>query len=208
MISASRASCIRQKDNDSTERTLAFIAQNVRGLSATKLECSFELNSKMRLSAVITETKRYAESEAVEYARVHALRVVGGDFNAQSAVRQPDSLVGVRDTVRGPFGIPHVNRAGEALFEGLVSYPRHICAVKPRIDRTLLDDPVLKLKIQNSVVDLIDASQKRQYAALTKHSSQVWYPIRCRLVIRVLNSLPLVCWMLHLNVLQRSTLRW
>jgi hypothetical protein len=81
------------------------MAQNVRGLSATKLECLFEPNSKMRLSAVITATKRYAESDAVEYAREHALLVVGGDFNSQSAVRQPDSLVDVTDTVRGPFGI-------------------------------------------------------------------------------------------------------
>ena len=207
MISASRASCIRQKDNDSTERTLASIAQNVRGLSATKLECLFELNSKMRLSAVITETKRYAESDAVEYARVHALLVVGGDFNAQSAVRQPDSLVGVRDTVRGPFGIPHVNRPGEALLDVLVSCPRHLCAVKPRVDRTLLNDPVVKLKFQNSVVDL---SMRLRQASMLRlpHSSQVWLPRRCRLVIRVLSSLPLVCWMLHLNVLQRSTLRW
>ena len=44
---------------------------------------------------------------AVESAQRDALLVVGGDFNAQLGVRQPDSLVGVRDTVRasGPFGI-------------------------------------------------------------------------------------------------------
>ena len=58
---------------------------------------------------------------AVESAERDALLVVGGDFNAQLGVRQPDSLVGVRDTVRGPFGIPHVNRAGEALLDVLVS---------------------------------------------------------------------------------------
>ena len=43
VFSASRALCIRQKGNDSTERSLAFIAQNVRELSATTLECLFEL---------------------------------------------------------------------------------------------------------------------------------------------------------------------
>ena len=35
---------------------------------------------------------------AVESAERDALLVVGGDFNAQLGVRQPDSLVGVRDT--------------------------------------------------------------------------------------------------------------
>ncbi len=184
---------------------------------------------------------------AVESAERDALLVVGGDFNAQLGVRQPDSLVGVRDTVRGPFGIPHVNRAGEALLDVLVScelravlshfekrtrkdffadnfdaaygtwlhpgtkkpytldhwfmrqadfkyvtdaavnsagvpktdhrlvrldlvfkfMPRRLRAVKPRICRTLLEDPVVKLKFQNSVVDFIDAAQKGQYAALT-----------------------------------------
>jgi hypothetical protein len=72
VISASRASRIRQKGNDSTERSLAFIAQtrNVRGLSATKLECLFELmTQRCGYAAVITETKRYAESDAVEYER-------------------------------------------------------------------------------------------------------------------------------------------
>ena len=92
---------------------------------------------------------------AVESER-DALLVVGGDFNAQLGVRQPDSLEGVRDTVRGPFGIPRVNRAGEALLDVLVSCPRHLCAVKPRIDRTLLEDPVVKLKSQSSMVDFID----------------------------------------------------
>ena len=352
VTSASRAWCRRPKGNDSTERSLAFIAQNVRGLSATKLECLFELmTQRCAYAAVITETKRCAESDAVEYPREQgtflvfyhglaangknrrsqgvavvlspeaasdwkcaespppvvmfgeriialqlaarglsrghskykkvllvgayapvssapegerelflrnlqavvesterdALLVVGGDFNAQLGVRQPDSLVGVRDTVRGPFGIPHVNRAGEALLDVLVScelravlsyfekrtrkdffadnfdaaygtwlhpgtkkpytldhwfvrqadfkyvtdaavnsagvpktdhrlvrldlvfkfLPRRLRAVKPRIDRTLLEDPVLKLKFQNSVADFIDAAQKGQYAALT-----------------------------------------
>ena len=352
VTSASRAWCRRPKGNDSTERSLAFIAQNVRGLSATKLECFFELmTQRCAYAAVITETKRCAESDAVEYPREQgtflvfyhglaangknrrsqgvavvlspeaasdwkcaespppvvmfgeriialqlaarglsrghskykkvllvgayapvssapegerelflrnlqaavesaerdALLVVGGDFNAQLGVRQPDSLVGVRDTVRGPFGIPHVNRAGEALLDVLVScelravlsyfekrtrkdffadnfdaaygtwlhpgtkkpytldhwfvrqadfkyvtdaavnsagvpktdhrlvrldlvfkfLPRRLQAAKPRIDRTLLEDPVLKLKFQNSVADFIDAAQKGQYAALT-----------------------------------------
>jgi hypothetical protein len=45
--------------------------------------------------------------------------------------------------------------------------PRRLRAVKPRIDRTLLEDPVVKLKFQNSVVDFIDAAQNGQYAALT-----------------------------------------
>ena len=45
--------------------------------------------------------------------------------------------------------------------------PRRLRAVKPRIDRTLLDDPVVKLKFQTSVVNYIDAAQKGQYAALT-----------------------------------------
>jgi hypothetical protein len=48
--------------------------------------------------------------------------------------------------------------------------PRRLRAVKPRIDRTLLDEPVVKLKF---------------------HSSQVWLRIRCRVVIQVLSSLPL-----------------
>ena len=41
--------------------------------------------------------------------------------------------------------------------------------MKPRIDRTLLEDPVVKLKFQISVVDFIrvDAAQKGQYAAIT-----------------------------------------
>ena len=70
VTSASRAWCRRQKGNDSTERSLAFIAQNVRGLSATKLECLFELmTQRCAYAAVITETKRYAESDAVEYER-------------------------------------------------------------------------------------------------------------------------------------------
>ena len=38
----------------------------------------------------------------VESTERDALLVVGGDFNAQLGVRQPDSLVGVRDTVRYP----------------------------------------------------------------------------------------------------------
>jgi exonuclease III len=59
--------------------------------------------------------------DAVESAERDELLVVGGDFNAQLGVRQPDSIVGVRDKVRGPFGIPHVNRAGEALLDVLVS---------------------------------------------------------------------------------------
>ena len=68
--SASRASRRSQKGNDSSERSLAFIAQNVRGLSATKLECLFELMTQSCVyAAVITETKRYAESDAVEYPR-------------------------------------------------------------------------------------------------------------------------------------------
>ena len=60
---------------------------------------------------------------AVESAERDALLVVGGDFNAQLGVRQPDSLVGVRDTVRGPFRIAHVNLniGGEALLDVLVS---------------------------------------------------------------------------------------
>jgi hypothetical protein len=47
--------------------------------------------------------------------------------------------------------------------------PRRLRAVKPRIDRTLLEDPAPKLKFQNSVADFIDAAQKGpgQYAALT-----------------------------------------
>jgi hypothetical protein len=52
--SVSRAPCIRQKGDDSTERSLAFIAQNVRGLSATKLE-RFELTAqRCAYAAVIT----------------------------------------------------------------------------------------------------------------------------------------------------------
>ena len=39
--------------------------------------------------------------------------------------------------------------------------------MKTRIDRTLLNDPVVKLKFQSSVVDIIDAAQTGQYAALT-----------------------------------------
>ncbi len=35
------------------------------------------------------------------------------------------------------------------------------------LTRTLLEDPVLKLKFQNSVADLLDAAQKGHYAALT-----------------------------------------
>jgi hypothetical protein len=47
-----------------------FIAQNVRGLSATKLECLFELMTQScAYAAVVTETNTYAESDAVEYAR-------------------------------------------------------------------------------------------------------------------------------------------
>jgi hypothetical protein len=70
VTSASRAWCRRPKGNDSTERSLAFIAQNVRGLSATKLECLFELmTQRCAYAAVITETKRCAESDAVEYPR-------------------------------------------------------------------------------------------------------------------------------------------
>ncbi len=42
--------------------------------------------------------------------------------------------------------------------------------MKPRIDRTLPEDPVVKLKFQTSVVDFIDAAQKGQYAALTTQS--------------------------------------
>ena len=34
--------------------------------------------------------------------------------------------------------------------------PRRLRAVKPRIDRTLLEDPVVKLKSQSSMVDFID----------------------------------------------------
>ena len=68
--SASRASRRSQKGNDSSERSLAFIAQNVRCLSDTKLECLFALMiEKCAYAAVITETKRCAESDAVEYAR-------------------------------------------------------------------------------------------------------------------------------------------
>ena len=85
--------------------------------------------------------------------------------------------------------------------------PRRLRAVKPRIDRTLLEDPVVKLKFQISVVDLSMRLRKASMLRLP-HSSQVWLRIRCRLVIRVLSSLPLVCWMLHLSVPQRSTLRW
>ena len=49
---------------------MAFIAQNVRCLSDTKLECLFALMiEKCAYAAVITETKRCAESDAVEYAR-------------------------------------------------------------------------------------------------------------------------------------------
>ncbi len=85
-----------------------------------------------------------------------------------------------------------------------------------RTDRSLLEDPVPKLKFQNSesVVDFIDAAQNGQYAAaaLTTQFPSMVARIRCRLVIRVLRSLPgplvTVCWMLHLNVLQRNTLRW
>ncbi len=45
--------------------------------------------------------------------------------------------------------------------------PRRLRAVKTRIGRTLLNDPVVKLKFQSSVVDFIDAAQTGQYAALT-----------------------------------------
>ena len=59
----------------------------------------------------------------VESAERDALLVVGGDFDAQLGFGQPDSLVGVRDTVRGPFRIAHVNLniGGKALLDVLVS---------------------------------------------------------------------------------------
>ena len=62
--------------------------------------------------------------------------------------------------------------------------------MKPRIDRTLLEDPVVKLKFQISVVDLSMRLRKASMLRLP-NSSQVWLRIRCRLVIRVLSSLPL-----------------
>ncbi len=89
--------------------------------------------------------------------------------------------------------------------------PRRLRAVKPRIDRTLLEDPVVKLKSQTSVVDFIDRCGSERPVCCAYHTlpkTQVWLRIRCRLVIRALISLQLVCWMLHLHVLQRGTLRW
>jgi hypothetical protein len=55
---------------------------------------------------------------AVESAERDALLVAGGDY---WGVRPPDSAAGVRDMVRGPFGILHDNRAGEAWLDVLVS---------------------------------------------------------------------------------------
>ena len=113
----------------------------------------------------------------------------------------------VTDAAVNSAGVPKTDHRLVRLDLVFKFLPRRLRAVKPRTDRTLLEDPVVKLKFQNSVVDFIDAAQKGQYAALTTQlPSMVAHTLL--LVIRVLSSLPLVCWMLHLSVLQRSALRW
>ena len=64
-------------------------------------------------------------------------------------------------------GVPKTDHCLVRLELGFKFMPRRLRAVKTRIDRTLLNDPVVKLKFQSSVVDFIDAAQTGQYAALT-----------------------------------------
>ncbi len=52
----------------------------------------------------------------------------------------------------------------QTVLRGLWDPSRRVHCRRKRIDRTLLEDPVLKLKFQNSVADFIDAAQKGQYA--------------------------------------------
>ena len=113
----------------------------------------------------------------------------------------------VTDAVVNSAGVPKTDHRLVRLDLVFKFLPRRLRAVKPRIDRTLLEDPVVKLKFQSSVVNFIDAAQKGHYAARTTQ-----FPSGCAYAAArssgVLSSLPLVCSMLHLNVLQRSTLRW
>ncbi len=73
----------------------------------------------------------------------------------------------VTDAAVNSAGVPKTDHRLVRLDLVFKFLPRRLRAVKPRIDRTLLEDPVMKLKFQSSVVDLIDAAQKGQYAALT-----------------------------------------
>ncbi len=113
----------------------------------------------------------------------------------------------VTDAAVNSAGVPETDHRLLRLDLVFNFMPRRLCAVKPRIDRTLLEDPVVKLKFQSSVVDFIDAAQKGQYAARTTqfpsmvaHTLPPGHPGTEFAPARVL--------VLHLNVLQRSTLRW
>ena len=75
----------------------------------------------------------------------------------------------VTDAAVNSAGVPKTDHRLVRLDLVFKFMPRRLRAVKPRtgIDRSLLEDPVVKLKFQSSVVDFIDAAQKGQYAALT-----------------------------------------
>jgi hypothetical protein len=73
----------------------------------------------------------------------------------------------VTDAAVNSSGVPKTDHRLVRLDLVFKFMPRRQRAVKPRIDRILLEDQVLKLKFQNSVADFIDAAQKGQYAALT-----------------------------------------
>ncbi len=79
----------------------------------------------------------------------------------------------VTDAAVNSSGVPKTDHRLVRLDLVFKFMPRRQRAVKPRIDRTLLEDPVVELKFQNSVVDFIDAAHKGQYAALTTQSPRL-----------------------------------
>ena len=89
--------------------------------------------------------------------------------------------------MRGPFWIPHVNRAGEALLDVLVS-----CELR-------------------AVVSYFEKRTRKDFFA-NNFSYGTWLHPGTKKPYMLdqwfMSSLPLVYWVLHLNVLQRSTLRW
>jgi hypothetical protein len=128
--------------------------------------------------------------------------------------------------VRGPFWIPHVNRAGEALLDVLVSCElRAVLSYfekRARKDFRVLADNfaaaygtcrvtgfiqelsggLYRCGSERPVCCAYDTLPVWQFPSMVAHSLPPGHPGHGT------EFAPLEYWMLHLNVLQRSTLRW